>query len=65
MGLLPGMAEAIFVGGQIFVSTLVISAGRPHHCEVFNKTKGGDPMSSGFGFQSVARADCPFGKQPS
>jgi len=29
------------------------------------QTKGGDPMSSGFGFRNVARADCPFGKQPS
>jgi len=32
---------------------------------VFNKSKGGDPMSSDFVYQSVASADCPFGKQPS
>jgi hypothetical protein len=37
----------------------------PHHRLVFNKSKGGDPMSSDFVFQNVASADCPFGKQSS
>jgi hypothetical protein len=35
-------------------------ANRPHHQCVFNELKGGDPMSSGFGFRNVAPADCPF-----
>ncbi|MBN9035988.1 MAG: hypothetical protein J0H53_07955, partial [Rhizobiales bacterium] len=44
---------------------LAKAARRPHHQGVFNETKGGDPMSSGFGFRSGALADRPFGKQSS
>lgn len=39
--------------------------GAPQFVDVFNRSKGGDPMSSDFVFQNVASADCPFGKQPS
>jgi len=37
----------------------------PTLSSVSNQLKGGDPMSSGFVFQSVAPADCLSGKQPS
>ena len=50
---------------EMIALALVICGGRPHHEAVFNESKGGDPMSSDFVYQSVASADCPFGKQPS
>ncbi|WP_292656493.1 hypothetical protein, partial [Mesorhizobium sp.] len=47
------------------VPRLAICRMTPHHEEVFNKSKGGDPMSSDFVFQNVASADRTFGKQSS
>jgi len=55
----------IFRQDAFFSPALVISRDAPHHVCVFNKSKGGDPMSSDFVFQNVASADCTFGKQSS
>jgi hypothetical protein len=44
---------------------LSFAATHPIISVVFNKSKGGDPMSSDFVFQNVASADCTFGKQSS
>jgi hypothetical protein len=54
-------------GGSPAISNrhLVFCCNAPHHLYVFNKSKGGDPMSSDFVFQNVASADCTFGKQSS
>ncbi|TIT78411.1 MAG: hypothetical protein E5W57_11215 [Mesorhizobium sp.] len=44
---------------------LVFCRDAPHHLPVFNKPKGGDPMSSDFVFHNVSSADCTSGKQSS
>jgi len=51
---------------QLFqIPVLSFAATHPIISIVFNKSKGGDPMSSDFVFQNVASADCTFGKQSS